>query len=63
MTTKSRAGYQPPHPIEGKSIRINVILDQKSYDIAKKYGHNNISAGLRYICKEYDRIAKNGETK
>jgi len=58
MTTKPRAGYQPPHPIEGKPVRINVILDQPSYDIAKKYGHNNISAGLRHICKEYDREIK-----
>lgn len=58
MTKPTRPGYQPPHPIEGKSVRINVILDQKSYDIAKKYGHNNISAGLRHVCKEYDNVAK-----
>lgn len=54
----AKKGYQPPHPIEGKRILINVYLDQRSYDIAKKYGHNNVSAGLRHICKEYDREIK-----
>lgn len=54
MTKKT--GYKPPYPTEGESIRINVLIDQKTYNIAKKYGHNNISAGLRYICKEYDRL-------
>lgn len=61
MTAKPRAGYQPPHPIEGKPVRINVILDEKAYEIAKRHGHNNVSAGLRHICKEYDKIAKGKE--
>lgn len=56
-----RTGYEPPHPTEGKPIRINVLIDQKTYDIAKKYGHNNISSGLRYICKEYDRLVTGAE--
>ena len=58
MTAKIRAGYQPPHPIEGQPVRINVILDEKAYEIAKRHGHNNVSAGLRHICKEYDREVK-----
>lgn len=52
---KQKPGYTPPHPLEGERIRINVLLDRESYDIAKKYGHNNVSAGLRQICKDFDK--------